>query len=148
MSNREVKTRQTFEGYWGPKVPTGGGQLEVYQVARHAWNAALASVILPEGRFEVGDVARANYRAGLKPGLIAFVPDDNTLDIIFDPLVVRKVIELTTEEKLNAVFDAELVKNVLTDAGRWHKISQHLANGKTIDQLCAEHGVSTTKEDK
>lgn len=151
MSDREVKTRQTCRE-WIKSIRSDDESLN--REREYAWTAALASVI-PEGkRFEVGDRATC---AGV-PGRIGFKPDDErTSWWSFDPRAVEmapRTVELTVNEKLRELATAMLNKiepttsdAVAHDLINIHiEISQSLANGKTLDQLCSEFGVSTTKE--
>lgn len=139
MSDREVKTRQTFEEWIKSEFSKFHGMLQT-SVARAAWNAALASVILPEGRFEVGDRAR-NYAGS--SGVIGWIPDDGGapwVDKILSDEVepLPKAVDLTVEEKID-----ELVTRGLG----WRYIAVVTNSGKkTLDDLCAKYNVPTTKE--
>lgn len=65
-----------------------------------------------------------------------------------------KTHDLTVEEKLtavvNKVFDSVSKDRMLPHdtllADTWATIARALVNGKTIDELCQEYGVATTKE--
>lgn len=150
MSDREVKTRQSFEEWNLPFQATREWQKgTALEIAQAAWNAALASVETT-GRFEVGDRAVS----GCEHGTIGFEPDNPHFGTIYDPKDVRplpKTVELTVEERLEACIDAK--KAMRKKAGyedspyyASHLILNELANGKSLDQLCSEYGLSTTKE--
>jgi len=111
-----------------------------------AWNAALAN--MQQGGLNIGD--RVSILHDVKneriPGMVVFRPDSggwyDSRGLDVRPL--PKTVELTDDEKLRAIFDAELVKNVLTKAGCWRKIAE-ARNTKTLEQLCAEYSIATTR---
>lgn len=154
MSDREVKTRQTFSAF--AKDRWGNLDGSTYNARLETWNAALASVILPEGRFEVGQKVEMQYSTQGKWVQGHIIANDGEMTQTH-PECVRPLpttVELTVNEKIREVATAMLnkIEPTTSDAvahdliGIHIEISQSLANGKTLDQLCSEYGVSTTKE--
>jgi len=108
------------------------------------------SVILPEGkRFEVGDRAIGPQgHGGTIDGKIVWVPLNTAGNLVDDPTLVRplpQAVELTDVDKLKGVFEAFQAKDPVPEASAWAIIAQMLV-GKTLDQLCAEYNVPTTRE--
>lgn len=143
MSDREVKTRQTFSEF--AKERWGNLDASTYNARLEVWNAALASVILPEGRFEVGqpcEVFDHHKQRWLRGSFGASDGNPVVEDVTFwfDPADVRplpKTVELTVEEKIDALGSCGL---------SWRDIAVLTNSGKTLDQLCSEYEVATTKE--
>jgi hypothetical protein len=90
------------------------------------WNAALDSVILPESkRFEVGDEVR--IRVNVHTTAIGQIVEG-----------IPQTRDLTEQEKVDALLSCPRVTHV--------QLVIAVANGKTLDQLCQECGVATTRE--
>lgn len=141
LQGGKPQTRQTFEEWIKERfgAPQDSGE---WDMEREAWFAALDAVILPEGkRFEVGDKVSAVTRADgvFRLAVISAVDQESCQTRL--PSNVRplpQTRELTEQEKIDALMSCPNVTHV--------QLLIESFNGKTLDQLCEEYGVATTKE--
>lgn len=141
---QEVKMRQTMEDAW-TKAHTDGSIVPVRATAdafELGWNAALASVELPEGRFEVGQVVEVEDKYGTWNQCVVTIVGSNGKPAYGKVRPLPKTVELTDDEKLRAIEDA-MPDSPLESA---RKVSRELLKGKTLDELCAQYNVKTTRE--
>jgi len=127
-------------------IAAGRGPETMPPTLEQAWNAALANV-QTGGRFEIGQPVYFSTTDRPEERLGAIAVSYGASFFLPDPANVRpapKTVDLTDDEKLEAIFEAELVKKILTEAGVWHKIAV-ARNTKTLDELCAQYGVETTR---
>lgn len=125
----EVRTARTFEEWWSEF----GGRVNFTDT----WDAALASVISTGKRFEVGDRVIGGDSDSCT--IVALVDDGNG-GYWRDPADVRPIpqtVELTDDEKFLAI---------VTKNPDWTARDALVAcQGKTLDELCAQYGVETTR---
>jgi hypothetical protein len=153
----KVQTRQTFEE-WNGNTPAPGRQ-SVQDHRRDGWNAALDSVILPEGkRFEIGDGA-LRFEAGDTwiSGRVVFLPDglfetfnkNQQFQLGVDKLdkfrPIPQTVDLTDDEKLHEVEQAMKKRSEDSAIAVVRDLAKQLTL-KTLDQLCADYNVPTTRE--
>lgn len=138
----KVKTRVTIDEAFLKK----GSTLNANAFAA-GWNAALDSVILPEGkRFEVGDsclVYRHDKEKWVDAVIGAAERDDEMWIIPEDVRVAPQTRELTGEEKLEAVRQ----KSGMSDAELLGLFIQMESSGQdTLEQLCFDYGIPKMRE--
>lgn len=192
----KVKTRVTMGEAWRVHYDANPGLLPSdAESFEQGWNAALDSVILPEGkRLETDGLpdfedaleeafwnfdawhkrkwsapperdafkmtVRALFKRGLDPesrGLCAEL-DARRMEvqsqhkIIMDlrgqmhTLTIEQKVERCVRQAIGQVHGRENKGHDTILADAWAIIARALANGKTLDQLCAEMGVATMKE--
>jgi hypothetical protein len=152
----KVQTRQTFEEIAKERRWT----IENMRLRREAYEAALDSVILPEGNgFDIGQRI-LRYEAGETwvMGICLFLPDSISWQSFtedqraalsvkstdkFRP--IPQTVELTDDEKLDAVEKAMAAKSEDSRISVVRDLAKKLTH-KTLDQLCAEYNVPTTRE--
>jgi len=129
------------------KTSQGG---EEWGNAEHCFFVAdkLDSVILPEGkRFEVGDEALAVVDGDERNGTIEFVTHyQQVINLASKDVRPRpQTVELTDDEKLHEVEQAMKKRSEDSAIAVVRDLAKQLT-GKTLDQLCKEYGVPTTRE--
>ena len=124
--------------------------------AEAVWNAALANTLPVQppvqqtGRFEVGDrvemlVGASRWESAT---IVASFLRDGTSHSTPFPADVRpapQTIDLTDDEKIDAIFASRVQRMPESIPNTWKAIAHELATGKTLDQLCAQHGVETKR---
>jgi hypothetical protein len=144
----KVQTNQTFTAWLEEQKAVRKIYDHEVDSLREGWNAALDSVILPEGkRFEVGDEALAVVDGTERNGTIEFVTHYQQVINLASKDVhpLPQTVELTAKEKLWAV-EQEMVKRGDESLAAARVIATKLATGKTLDQLCKEYNVPTMRE--
>ena len=134
-----VKTLLSFEE-WEPstKRPESHFDMQRSLHRKEGWNAALANALI--GRFEVGDVVMSRGSSDgkwMESVIMAFPKQGGP--VTNDPSNVRpapKTVDLTDDEKLQALNDKGMTLKVFVTGTR---------AGKTLDELCKEYGVETTR---
>lgn len=145
----EVKTTQTFE-QWNesdPPVVLGIGERSAAENSRRkGWNAALAAVV-QTGRFEVGDDVEAFDHKKQEWVKATIGAHEDEIELWTYPEDVRplpQTVDLTVEEKVGRLV---FIMPNPTDRNE-RDLLLALATGKTIDELCAEYNIPTTREVK
>jgi len=158
-SGTRVQTRVTFADIadgLGYDLSTHAGGTYIADDTRSAWavyKAALDSVILPEGkRFEVGDKVQFQYSSEGKWVDGRIFAYDGKMHQEY-PQCVRplpQTVELMMEEKrirlMNAICDRKKTSQVNALGIIIDALSGSQDTGKTLDQLCKEYNVPTTRE--
>lgn len=145
-----MKTRMSWEQYRFANLPSDfHTDLEIAH-AHDAWNAALVNA-QQGGRFEVGDVVEYLHAITNQwtPATIRAVDGTNWSEIKSHVRPAPKTVDLTVEEKrvrlMNAIVEKEQTTQVNALAIIIDALHASQDTSKTLDQLCAQYGVETTR---
>lgn len=119
------------------------------RIAMDVWNAIKFAISeVPNGkRFEVGEVVEVEDKDGTWNPCVVTIVGSNGKPAYGRVRPLPKTVELTVSEKRIAVMNEMIaVARFDTQTEALACIVDDLANGKTLDQLCSEYGIATTRE--